>query len=155
MQDKPLTKDDLVAFFCLKPVKNGDYRPLSRVLKALGIRLVGGTTRWSVIWTALGLATKQEPQRETELKEALLDAKTAAAHSQVDQVSERADHAKVCFEPKLTDHLFRNTDTLENLLTATCFAVAAKDRSGQTSVPNYGIRLLAHLRHKRRVRKTS
>ncbi len=84
MQDKPLTKDDLVAFFCLKPVKNGDYRPLSRVLKALGIRLVGGTTRWSVIWSALGLAAEQEPQREAELKEALLDAKTAAALIGVD-----------------------------------------------------------------------
>ena len=77
--DTPLSKDDLVTFFCLKPVNNGDYRALSRVLKTLGIRLVGGTTRWPVVWSALGLATEQDLQRAAELREPLFDAKAAAA----------------------------------------------------------------------------
>ena len=77
--DTPLSKDDLVTFFRLKPVNNGDYRALSRVLRALGIRLVGGTTRWPVVWSALGLAPEQDLQRAAELREPLLDAKAAAA----------------------------------------------------------------------------
>ena len=77
--DTPLSKDDLVTFFRLKPVNNGDYRALSRVLRALGIRLVGGTTRWPVVWSAFGLATEQDLQRAAELREPLLDAKAAAA----------------------------------------------------------------------------
>ena len=77
--DTPLSKDDLVTFFCLKPVNNGDYRALSRVLKTLGIRLVGGTTRWPVVWSSLGLAPKQDLQRAAELRVPLLDAKAAAA----------------------------------------------------------------------------
>lgn len=77
--DTPLSKDDLVTFFCLKPVINGDYRALSRVLRALGIRLVGGTTRWPVVWSAFGLASEQNLQRAGELKVPLVDAKAAAA----------------------------------------------------------------------------
>lgn len=77
--DTPLSKDDLVTFFCLKPVNKGDYRALSRVLRALGIRLVGGTTRWPVVWSAFGLAPEQDLQRAAELREPLLDAKAAAA----------------------------------------------------------------------------
>ena len=77
-QDTPLSKDDLVKFFGLKPVKNDDYRALSRVLKALGIRLVGGTTRWSVVWAALGLAEGQVPERAVELRQPLLDARATA-----------------------------------------------------------------------------
>ncbi|WPZ31724.1 hypothetical protein T8A63_20585 (plasmid) [Sulfitobacter sp. OXR-159] len=77
-QDKPLSKDDLVKFFGLKPVENGDYRALSRVLKALGIRLVGGTTRWSVVWKAFGFAEVQTPERAAELRKALLDARATA-----------------------------------------------------------------------------
>ncbi len=83
-QDTPLSKDDLVKFFCLKPVKNGDYRALSRVLNALGIRLVGGTTRWSVVWKAFGLAEVQMPERAEELREALLNARAAAELMGVD-----------------------------------------------------------------------
>ncbi|MGY9039398.1 MAG: helix-turn-helix transcriptional regulator [Rhodobacterales bacterium] len=82
--DTPLFKNDLIKFFRLKPAKNDDYRALSRVLKALGIRLVGGTTRWPVIWLALGLAGQQDPMRAAELKEALLDAQTSAALIGVD-----------------------------------------------------------------------
>lgn len=77
--DTPLSKDDLVTFFCLKPVNNGDYRALSRVLKTFGIRLVGGTTRWPVVWSAFGLAPEQDLQRAAELRKPLLDAKAAAA----------------------------------------------------------------------------
>ena len=78
MLDKPLSKDDLVAHFRLKPVKTGDYRALHRVLKALGIRLVGGTTQWSVVWSALGLAPQQDAQVAADLMEPLLNAKAAA-----------------------------------------------------------------------------
>lgn len=77
-QDTPLSKDDLVKFFGLKPVENGDYRALSRVLKALGIRLVGGKTRWSVVWKALGLAEVQVPGRAEELRQPLLNARATA-----------------------------------------------------------------------------
>ncbi len=77
-QDTPLSKDDLITYFCLKRVESGDYRALSRVLKALGIRLVGGTTRWSVVWKAFGLAEAQMPERAVELKQPLLDARATA-----------------------------------------------------------------------------
>jgi len=79
MLDKPLSKDDLVAHFCLKPVKTGDYRALHRVLKRLGIRLVGGTTRWPVVWSALGLAPQQDARLVADLMQPLLTAKAAAA----------------------------------------------------------------------------
>lgn len=79
MLDKPLSKDDLVAHFRLTPVKTGDYRALHRVLKRLGIRLVGGTTRWPVVWSALGLAPQQDARLATDLLEPLLTAKAAAA----------------------------------------------------------------------------
>ena len=79
MLDKPLSKDDLVAHFRLKPVKTRDYRALHRVLKTLGIRLVGGTTRWPVVWSALGLAPQQDARLAADLMEPLLTAKAAAA----------------------------------------------------------------------------
>lgn len=82
--DKPLTRDDLVIFFGLKPVRSGDYRALSRVLSALGIRLVGGTTRWSVVWRALGLSPDQKPCDLADLAAPLLTAKAAAARVGVD-----------------------------------------------------------------------
>ena len=82
--DTPLSKNDLMKFFRLKRVDDGDYRALSRVLKALDIRLVGGTTRWPVIWSAFELAVGQNPERAAELREPLLDAKTAAALIGVD-----------------------------------------------------------------------
>jgi len=78
MLDKPLTRDDLVRFFGLQPVKTGDYRPLSRILSALGIRLVGGTTRWQVIWGALGLSPDQQLYHIADLTTPLLTAPAAA-----------------------------------------------------------------------------
>lgn len=84
MQDTALTRDDLVKFFRLKPVRSGDYRALSRVLKRLGIRLVGGTTRWPVVWAAIGLAPDQKASHEADLTASLLDAKAAAALVGVD-----------------------------------------------------------------------
>ncbi|GHF72073.1 helix-turn-helix transcriptional regulator [Seohaeicola zhoushanensis] len=84
MIEKPLTRDDLVRFFGLKPVRTGDYRPLSRVLSALGIRLVGGTTRWVVVWSALGLSADQKPCHLKHLTEPLITAKSAAAALGVD-----------------------------------------------------------------------
>ena len=84
MLDKPLHRDDLVTFFRLKPVRTGDYRALSRILSALDVRLVGGTTRWSVVWRALGLSSDQRPCHLIELSEPLLTAKATAALVGVD-----------------------------------------------------------------------
>lgn len=84
MLDTPLTRDDLVKFFGLDPVRNGDYRALRRVLSALGVRLIGGTTRWSVIWPAIGLAASQNPCHTAELTAPLLTAKSVAVLLGVD-----------------------------------------------------------------------
>jgi len=46
--------------------------------EAPGNRLVGGTTRWSVVWAALGLAEAQVPGRAEELRQPLFDALTTA-----------------------------------------------------------------------------
>lgn len=78
MLNTPLTRDDLVKFFGLDPVKNGDYRPLRRVLSALNIRLIGGTTQWPVIWSALGLSASQKPCHVSDLTAPLLTAKSVA-----------------------------------------------------------------------------
>ncbi|WP_068306586.1 AlpA family transcriptional regulator [Pararhodobacter sp. CCB-MM2] len=82
--DKPLSRNDLVKYFGLEPSKTGDYRPLLRVLSALGIRLVGGTTRWSVVWRALGLAAEQDLRNLDDLAAPLLTARAVAALTGVD-----------------------------------------------------------------------
>ena len=72
MLDKPLTRDDLCEFFSVKE------RGLGRVLRDLGIKLRGGTTRWSVVWRALGLAAEQDPAHHADLTETLLTARAVA-----------------------------------------------------------------------------
>ena len=85
MLEKPLTRDDLEAYFSIeKRVQHHDrgrprdYRPLNRVLRDLDIRLLGGTTRWPVVWRALGLAEVQDPGHHADLTAPLLDAKAVA-----------------------------------------------------------------------------
>lgn len=85
MLDKPLTRADLLVFFALEPKRPlldpcalPDPRPLARVLRDLGIPLRGGTTRWPVIWRALGLAEDQEPAHHAALTAPLLKARAVA-----------------------------------------------------------------------------
>jgi predicted DNA-binding transcriptional regulator AlpA len=79
MLDKPLTRADLVTFFALPKKRVDDMRPLCRVLRDLDIRLRGGTTRWPVVWRAIGLAEDQDPKHYAELTAPLLTAQGAAA----------------------------------------------------------------------------
>jgi len=76
MLDTPLSRSDLVTFFALP--KTGDTRPLARVLRELGISLRGGTTRWPVVWRAIGLAEEQDPAHLAQLTAPLLTARAAA-----------------------------------------------------------------------------
>ncbi len=82
MLDTPLTRADLITFFALEQkhptCHPPDPRRLARVLKALGIPLRGGTTRWPVVWRALGLSEEQEPEHHEALTEPLLTARTVA-----------------------------------------------------------------------------
>jgi predicted DNA-binding transcriptional regulator AlpA len=78
MLDKPLTRDDLESFFNLRKRGGTDRRALNKVLRALGIRLRGGTTRWSVVMEALGLAAAQDADRWAELTAPLLTASEIA-----------------------------------------------------------------------------
>lgn len=84
MLDKPVTRADLVRFFALDAGAPScadrlpDPRPLARVLKALDISLRGGTTRWPVVWRALGLAEEQDPLNHAALTEPLLKARAVA-----------------------------------------------------------------------------
>lgn len=78
MLDRPLTRSDLVAFFTLPKKRPDDTRPLCRVLRDLGIRLRGGTTRWPIVWHALGLAEHQDPAHHAALTEPLLTAQAVA-----------------------------------------------------------------------------
>ena len=68
MQDNPLYRSDLITFF------NTTERGLPRILRDLNLRLVGGTTRWSVVWRTLGLDENQDPSHCDALKERLLTA---------------------------------------------------------------------------------
>jgi predicted DNA-binding transcriptional regulator AlpA len=72
MNDELLTRPDLGRFFTVKE------RGLGRVLRALDIRLLGATTRWSVVWRALGLADIQDPAHWADLTAPLLTAKGVA-----------------------------------------------------------------------------
>jgi predicted DNA-binding transcriptional regulator AlpA len=78
MLDTPLTRSDLVTFFALPKKRPDDTRPLCRVLRDLGIRLRGGTTRWPIVWRALGLAEDQDPAHHGELTATLLTAQAVA-----------------------------------------------------------------------------
>lgn len=85
MLDTPLIRADLITFFALEPRRSSvepgalpDPRPLARVLKALGIPLRGGTTRWPVVWRALGLAEDQDPAHHAALTAPLLTARAVA-----------------------------------------------------------------------------
>lgn len=78
MLDKPLTRDDLESFFNLRKRGGTDRRALNKVLRALGLRLRGGTTRWAVVLEALGLAAAQDADRWAELTAPLLTANEVA-----------------------------------------------------------------------------
>ncbi len=80
MLDEPLTRDDLEVFFRIrKKPEITDRRALAKVLRALGIRLRGGTTRWSVVLPAVGLSEKQDSAHWTDLTAPLLTARDVAA----------------------------------------------------------------------------
>lgn len=76
MLDTPLFRSDLVTFFSLP--ESDDTRPLARVLRELGIGLRGGTTRWPVVWRAIGLAEEQDPAHYAALTAPLLSARATA-----------------------------------------------------------------------------
>lgn len=78
MLNTPLSRSDLAIFFALASGKPGDRRPLARVLRDLGLTLRGGTTRWPVVWRALGLAEDQDPAHFAELTAPLLTARGVA-----------------------------------------------------------------------------
>ena len=82
MLDTPLTRANLTTFFALEPKHPSDHPPdprrLARVLKALGISLRGGTTRWPVVWRALNLAEEQDPGHHKALTGPLLTARAVA-----------------------------------------------------------------------------
>ncbi|TCS60189.1 hypothetical protein EDD52_1156 [Primorskyibacter sedentarius] len=80
MLDQPLTRDDLEDFFRIRKKTGGtDRRALNKVLRALGIQLRGGTTRWSVVLHAIGLSETQDPAHWADLKAPLLTADDVAA----------------------------------------------------------------------------
>jgi predicted DNA-binding transcriptional regulator AlpA len=80
MLDHALSPTDLSVFFAVtRTEKNSnDPRALRRIINALGIRLVGRTTRWPVIWRAIGLSEVQDPSHWCELTAPLLTAEGAA-----------------------------------------------------------------------------
>lgn len=79
MQDQPLTRDKLEGFFRIrKKPGSRDRRALAKVLHALGIRLRGGTTRWSVVLRALGFSETQDPVHWADLTAPLLTANDVA-----------------------------------------------------------------------------
>lgn len=82
MLNRPLTRADLITFFALESKRSSgqspDPRRLARVLKALRISLRGGTTRWPVVWRALGLAEEQDLAHHAALTEPLLTARMVA-----------------------------------------------------------------------------
>ena len=66
--DEPLDRTALAEFFGVKA------RGLPRVLKAYGIRLVAGQSRWPIVLKALGFAEQSNPERTEELMKPLLTA---------------------------------------------------------------------------------
>lgn len=78
MYEQPLTRPDLCSFFAVRFAESGDQRGLHKVLRALEIRLRGGTTRWSVVWAAIGLSEEQNPQHYDDLTAPLLTAQSVA-----------------------------------------------------------------------------
>ncbi|KUF11340.1 helix-turn-helix transcriptional regulator [Pseudoponticoccus marisrubri] len=79
MLDQALTRDDLEVFFCIrKKTGSADRRALAKVLRALGIRLRGGTARWSLILRALDLSETQDPRHWADLTAPLLTANDVA-----------------------------------------------------------------------------
>ena len=79
MLDRALTRDDLEIFFRIrKRTGSPDRRALAKVLKALGIRLRGGTTRWGIVLPALGLSVTQAPEHWHEITMPLLTATDVA-----------------------------------------------------------------------------
>ena len=85
MLDRPISRTDLIRFFALDAMRPSVAsqrpsapRPLARVLRDLGIPLRGGTTRWPVVWRALGLAEEQEEAHHLALTEPLLTARMVA-----------------------------------------------------------------------------
>lgn len=73
MLNTSLTRKDLQAYFAISE------RGLGRVLRDLDIRLLGGTTRWPVVWRALGLAEVQDRAHHRDLMAPLLTAKDVGA----------------------------------------------------------------------------
>ena len=79
MLNQHLTRDDLEIFFHIrKKTESVDRRPLAKVLRALGIRLRGGTTRWPIVLRAIGLSETQDPRHWADLMAPLLTANGVA-----------------------------------------------------------------------------
>jgi predicted DNA-binding transcriptional regulator AlpA len=78
MYEQPLTRPELCSFFAIRFAKSGDHRGLHNILRDLDIRLRGGTTRWPVVWTALGLSAQQDQRNHADLIAPLLTAQAVA-----------------------------------------------------------------------------
>lgn len=68
MTNNLVPRSDLIDFFNLKE------RGLPCVLRELNLRPIGGHLTWPVVWKALGLAAKQDPEHHCELKKPLMTA---------------------------------------------------------------------------------
>lgn len=78
MIEQHLTRRDLCSYFSIPHADSGDYRAMHNVLRTLGIKLRGGTTRWSIVWQALGLSAEQNQRDIADLTAPLLTARVAA-----------------------------------------------------------------------------
>jgi predicted DNA-binding transcriptional regulator AlpA len=78
MYEQPLTRPDLCSFLAIRFAKSGDQRGLHNVLRDLNIKLRGGTTRWPVVWTAIGLSENQDLRHYADLTAPLLTAQSVA-----------------------------------------------------------------------------
>lgn len=70
--EAPLSREDLQKFFAVTD------RGLPRVLRAQGIRLVNGKTRWPIVLRAMGFDEQRCPDRLDELMHPLLTTEQAA-----------------------------------------------------------------------------
>ena len=74
MEKSSANRAQLAQFFQVAP------RGLGRVLRDLGLRMIGGTLQWGLIWQALGLSADQDPRHWADLKSPLWTAADVAAY---------------------------------------------------------------------------